>query len=348
MDVYLTFLSLLVVPAYALAKSRGAAWYMAGLIFLISALRHNVGFDYESYFEWARDGINPYLALTMEPLSKGMLELALYSGEPQSFFVLSSLIIVGLFAYSYIRCSPLPALSLLGFFCLPLLFLVSLAIVRQSMAAAVVFFALTVLEKRAKAALALLLLAGLLHYSAWVVVLVWPLLRWFERPVPTGWYLAALVSAPLMSSVLVGAVMPYLPHYVNYVQLDGDSGLKLILLYYLLAAGVLWLRYRGVALPPRPLNLFMLGVLLFGFAGPVNEVVGRIAYYFLPFAALLVPACIAPIRPVALARLLVVLGLSGLFLVQLLIAAQNPKKDPYQPYRLYPGWFGHHQTKSTS
>jgi EpsG family len=340
MIIYIIFLFTLAFPALTLAHSRGAAWFMAGLIFLISALRYNVGWDYEAYFEWASHGLDPFTELAMEPLSKWMLELALHSGEPQSFFVLSSAIVVGLFAYSYIRCSPVPTLSILGFFCLPLLFLVSLAIVRQSMAAAVVFFALTVLEKRQKSALLLLILAGLLHYSAWLFILIWPLLRWFERPVATIWLVVAMVSGPLLSPMLVGVIEPYLPLYSGYFQYEGNSGLKLILLYDLLAVFILWLRQLGAPLPPRQLNLFMLGVVLFGFLGTINEVVGRFAYFFMPFVALLLPACMAPIRPVIFVRLLTVFALASLFVLQLHIAAQDPQKDPYQPYQLYPGWFG--------
>lgn len=340
MTVYVVLLLMLLVPAYALAHSRAAAWYMVSLIFLISALRYKVGFDYETYFDWARDGINPYLAVTMEPISKGMLDLVLYSGEPQYFFVMSSLIIVGLFGYSYIRSSQLPALSILVFFCMPLLFLVSLAVIRQSMAAAVVFFALTVLDDRKKSALALLLLAGFLHYSAWIMIPVWLLVGRFDRPVATVWYVVALITAPILSLVLPQLVLPHIPLYSHYIETEGDSGFKLIVLYYLLAIVILWFRYRGAALPRRPLNYFMIGVLLFVVTVPVNEVLGRISYYLMPFVALLLPACIAKMRPVALSRFFVVLWLGCMFLVQLFIASQNPAQDPYQPYLLYPGWFG--------
>lgn len=341
MTIYIIFFLALAIPALSLAHSRGAAWCMAGLIFLISALRYNVGWDYEAYFEWASRGIDPYLEQIMEPLSKVMLELAFHSGEPQSFFVMSSLIVVGIFAYSYIRCSPLPALSILAFFSSPLLFLVSLAIVRQSMAAAVVFFALTVLEKRHKLALVFLLLAGLLHFSAWFVVLIWPLLRWFDRPVPTIWYIVALVCAPLMSSMLAVVSRPYMPlSYSSYLQNDSVSGFKLILLYDLLAVFILFLRHLGAPTPPRRLNFFMLGVVLLALLGGINEVVGRLAYYFLPFIALVLPNSIARIRPVVFTRLITLFVLAGLFFMQIYVAAQDPIKDPYQPYQLYPGWFG--------
>ncbi|WP_168426821.1 EpsG family protein [Limnobacter sp. SAORIC-690] len=311
---------------------------MAFLIFLISALRYNVGWDYETYFEWAFNGLNSYMEMSMEPLSKGMLDIALYSGEPQTFFVMSSAVVVGLFSYSYIRCSPLPTLSILGFFCLPLLFLVSLAIVRQSMAAAVVFFALTVLEKRHISALVLLLLAGLLHYSAWIALLFWPFLRWFERPVSTTWYVAAMAIGPMISTILVGIIEPYLLLYSGHLEKDGTSGLQLILLYYLFAFLILYLRHCCATLPTRQLNFFMLGVVMLGTGGVINEVVGRLAYYFLPFAALLLPACIAKIKPHIYVRLLTLSTLGILLIMQIYIAGQNPEKDPYRPYQLYPGW----------
>jgi hypothetical protein len=329
----------MLLPAYFFAYSRAAAWFMVGFIFLISALRYNVGFDYEVYFDWARLGIDSFSVLSIEPLSKEILDLALYSGEPQLFFVISSLIIVGLFGYSYIRSSQLPALSILAFFCLPLLFLVSLTVIRQSMAAAVVFYALTVHEDRKKSAFVLLLLSGLLHYSAWIMIPIWLLMDYFDRPLRTRWYLAALITAPIFSLVLLELVLPFVPFYFYYIEIEGGSGLKLVVLYYLLAFLVLWFHYRGVALPRRPLNYFMLGVLLFVATVPVNEVLGRIAYFFMPFGALLLPSCIAKIRPLALSRFLVVLLLGCLFLMQLFIASQHSIQDPYQPYLLYPEWF---------
>lgn len=335
MIIYLIFLFILVTPFCVLAHSRWAAWYMACVIFVISAMRYDVGFDYETYFRWASDGIDYYQALTLEPLPKGMLEFAYYSGEPQYFFVLSSLIVVGLFSYSFMRYSQMPALSLLVFFCMPLLFLSSLGLVRQYMGAAFVFFALTVLQSRPKSALAVLLFAGLLHYSAWLIVFLWPVLRWFDRPISTLWILSVLLSAPLLSFAIVDLVAPRVPLYAHYFQHDLDSGLKLILFYYIVALGVLWMRYRGAAMPSRSFNLFMLGVVLLGLFGPINQVVGRIAYFFIPFIALLLPNCISLFRPAMIARFIAAFLLAGVLLMQLHIAATNPEKDPYQPYLVY-------------
>lgn len=336
---------MLAIPTVALVHSRGAAWCMAFFIFLISALRYNVGWDYEAYFEWASNGFDPFMEITMEPLSKEMINLALSSGEPQIFFVMSSAVVVGLFAYSYIRCSQLPTVSLLAFFCLPLLFLVSLTIVRQSMAAAVVFFALTVFEKRHKSALILLLLAGFFHYSAWIAALVWPFLRWLERPFATPWYIAAIVVGPIFSTILIKVFEPYLLSYSGYLQKDGNSGLQIILLYYFLALIILYLRHCGASLPTRQLNLFILGVVLLGAGGMINEIVGRFSHYFLPFVALLIPACVTKIKPSIYAHLLLLTFLALLFIIQLYIAAQNPFKDPYRPYQLYPSWFGSHSSE---
>jgi EpsG family len=337
MIIYLFFFSLLFFPAFVLARSRLAAWYMGGVIFLISALRYNVGFDYETYFLWASSGIDYYQASTMEPLSRMILEFALNSREPQLFFVLSSLIVVGLFSYSYIRCSQFPALSLLFFFSMPLLFLTSLGIIRQYMAVAVVFFALTVLRNRPKSVVAMFFLAGLLHYSAWIMILMWPFLRWFDRPIAIGWTLAALLSAPVLSFALTGILSQYLPLYNYYIQNDMDSGLKMIFFYYLLAVGILWMSYRGVDMPRRYLNLFMFGVVLFGLLGSVNQVVGRLAYFFLPFIAILLPNCIALIKPALVVRFIAAFLMVGILILQLHIASTNPEKDPYQPYLIFQG-----------
>lgn len=340
MVIYLSLVFLLAALSFAWSSSLYVAWSIVVLMFLFSAFRHNVGFDYEIYYEWARDGVNPTLEINLEPLSKLMLEMVFYSGEPQYFFMLSSLIVVGLFGYSYIRCSVLPGLSLLAFFCLPLLYLVSFTNIRQSMAMAVVFLSLTVLEKRQKLALVMIIVAGMLHYSAFIMIFFWPFLGRIDRQIATKWYLFLLISAPVITLILQEFVLPNIPIYAHYSQVENQSGLKLVLFYYLLAFIVLWIRYRGVALAHRSLNLFIIGVLIFVVLVPINEVVGRIAYFFMPFGALLLPACIEKIQPVKLARFLFVLGLCCLFYVQLFIASHNPVRDPYLPYQFYPGWFG--------
>jgi len=339
MEIYLAFLAVLFIPSFAFHGDKRAAWSMAVFIFFISAVRYDVGFDYEAYFYWAKNGVDDFYAIRLEPLSRGMLEVSFLSGEPQLFFVLSSLVIIGLFSYSFIFYSTAPTLSLLTFFCMPLLFLSSLGLVRQSMAGAVVFFALTVLEKRSILSLVAFMLAGLFHYSAWFMVLLWPFLRRFDRHVSVYWYFAALIFSPLLSWFMNFAVLSYLPFYSSYIQYDFQNGMKLLALYYGVAILVLWLRNMGVSMPNRALNYFMLGVVLFGVFGLINQVVGRIAYFFLPFIALLLPVCMTAFRPLILSRLLIIFLLFGMLILQLEIASTNPIKDPYQPFQIYEGWF---------
>lgn len=335
MEIYLLFVGILFLMAYCAPASRGMTLGMAAFIFLISGLRYDVGFDYPAYYEWAKKGIDPYLAVGMEPLSRLMLEAVQPLGQPQLYFIWSSLIVVGLFAAAFLRRSRAPALSLFALFCMPMMFLVSMAIIRQYMAIALVFFAFCYFEKRFFICLGLMLLAGLFHYSAFLICAFYLGRRYLDREYSTFFYLAVLLLAPVLSSLLIKVVAPVLPFYASYLALGSDNGAKMIAMYYMIALLLLLLRRRLLQhVEISYFNAFLFGVAVYGLAGPVNEVVGRVAYYFLPYLCLLLPAVVKTLRPPQLSRLLVMTMLALLFFVQLYIASQNPDKDPYQPYRI--------------
>lgn len=336
MTTYFAFLAILFLLAHTGPSSRAHTWIMGLVIFLISGLRYDVGFDYVAYYDWCRNGLDPYLALSMEPVPRALIDGVTQTGMPQLFFIVTSALIIVPFVAAFSLRSAMPALSLFAFFCMPLMFLVSMAIIRQYLAISIIFFAITVYGRRFLPCMALLVLAVFFHYSALIVCFIYPVARRFaDRSFSIPVIASVLLAAPILSSLLMKVVAPLLPFYASYVGTEGDSGGKMIILYYLLAGIVLLLRRKlQTHVETEYINWFLLGVFIFGAAAPVNEVVGRIAYYFLPFFALLVPGFAKVIKPAELSRLLILIVLSLLLFVQLHIASGNPEKDPYQPYQI--------------
>lgn len=335
MDIYFLILSPLFLMAYSAPSNRNMALIMGVFVVLIFGLRYDVGFDFPSYYEWCKNGLDPYLKLSMEPFALWMINLVAETGIPQLFFMWTTLLIVGLFVAAFLRQSNAPALSLFAFFCMPLMFLMSLGIIRQYLAVAVVFFALSCFGRRFFVCMALMILAAMFHYSAFLICILYLGRRYLEREYSLAFYVTALLAAPIMSSFAIKIIGPLLPFYASYLDGGNSNGIKMIAMYYLIALLLLALRRQLLAkVELRYFNLFLFGVFVYGLAGLVNEVVGRIAYYFLPFLCLLLPAVVTSLRPPQLSRLLVMLLLSMLFFMQLYIASQNPVKDQYQPYTI--------------
>ena len=335
MDIYFLILGPLFLLAYSAPCNRNVALMMGGYMFLVAGLRYDVGFDYPSYYEWCKNGLDPYLKLSMEPFSLWMINLVSETGVPQLFFVWTSLLIVGLFVAAFLRQSSAPALSLFTFFCMPMMYLVSLGIIRQYLAISMVFFALSCFGRRFFVCMALMILAAMFHYSAFLICILYLGRRFLECNYKTAFYVFVLLTAPILSSFVVKIIGPLLPFYTSYLDGGGSNGTKMIILYYTIALLlVAFRRHLLVHVEVRYFNLFLFGVFVYGLAGPVNEVVGRIAYYFLPFFCLLLPAVIRVLRPPELSRMLVMLLLSLLFFAQLYVASQDPNKDQYQPYSI--------------
>mgnify|MGYP000566093088 CR=1 FL=1 len=120
------------------------------VIFGFCALRFDVGYDYSMYygliegnFKFYNDQIN-----RIEFLSRQLILFSNYSGFYQFFFVISSFVITFFFYKTIKKNSSDIWLSILIFISFPIFFFVSLSIVRQYMAVAILFYSFNFIKQR--------------------------------------------------------------------------------------------------------------------------------------------------------------------------------------------------------
>lgn len=326
----------LVAPVFLLVMMQRGNALCYGLacvyLALFSGLRFNVGYDYPAYV----DIYNYSVDIPLEYFSELLMHAARSLGNYQYYFLISSVITVACVGAALWRYSRDPSIALLGFLCMPYMFLASLSVVRQYTAIAIGFYVLSFHGRLAWwIVLSLIACATLLHVSAFVLiplVLLWPVL---QRSVPS-WVLICLLLVVYSVSSLVRdlayGVVPFaLAHFGN-----GDNG-GMIYLLYLLILFVLLAFQRKAKLDVdevRFLNIFFIGVALFTLTISWGEAAARISYYFLIFVLPLLGSYVRCFRPQSVARIGVMICILSLLFLQLFVASRHPVKDQYSPYLL--------------
>lgn len=293
----------------ALRRSFAAGWtpidvvVVTGLI-VFSAIRYGIGSDYGLYTNLYRV-LNPGdwgASIDRSPQEIGFtlvsLSLRLLGPDPRPLFVLSSASTVLLCYAALKRDSALLPLSI-AMYCLLGAYLQPFNTVRQGLAIALLFFANRFLPRRWYLWVLLVALAGSLHSTALFAGLLQLLiLRW--RPTPTTSALVVLgvgiVGGLLLHlPVVVDQIGAINPRYAAYL-LEGGSGIGTYLVALVWAALLVTAyvvdRQRAC---PRWLAYCTLAA-LFTVVGTFSPDAGRMADYFSPYFALLLPAVLAGSR----------------------------------------------------
>ena len=122
-------------------KDKGLATkFFFVLLFLISALRYDVGWDYLNYLEIIGNSGNGLMVF--ELLEHKVCEFSNNIDFPQFFFIFNSLTTCFFFYKGIALMSKNKMLSSYVFLCMPFYFLTSLSIVRFALALSIVFYAL--------------------------------------------------------------------------------------------------------------------------------------------------------------------------------------------------------------
>ena len=169
MIYFIAFLILLFLP-------KNKMWATAIFVLLlgsISALRYNVGYDYENYMALITGEADEHSFERLEWTSKMLMEFSRSLECPQFYFIITSLLIICPFAYIFYKESEDFCLSALLFYSLPIFFLSSLSLVRQSVACSFVFLMIYHLVKGNKLfAFVFWLIACQFHITAFFCLII--------------------------------------------------------------------------------------------------------------------------------------------------------------------------------
>lgn len=302
-------------------------------ILLFSAIRSDVGFDYSTYHDWATSGLDLVSDRRIEPFSKYLLYLSQYTGYPLFFFLITSAIIILTFSLFFLSASSSPSLSLLTFFCMPHMFLLSMGLVRQYTAIAITCYAIYYFLAKPLRYYLLITIASLFHYSSLILIFL-PLVR---RPLIQRHSLLFYLSVFSLFLALVSILLPvFLNHfglYSLYLSFENTHGKTMILFYIIAACLVIPLQYRSSSSHPFTANLSILGSFLIFNLGLINPVFARLSSYFIPFFALSIPEALTCFKHRRLTLTITVILLGLVLLAQLLISSSDDILGPYLPYK---------------
>lgn len=145
------------------------------LLFVFSAIRYGIGYDYYIYKAWATHEI---VSDRLELFSKYLLSVA-YDSHYQVFFAVSAFLTLYPLYRAFINQSINPSLSLLIYYLFPLFFLGIQSSVRNGIAFSLVFYAFTLLLdggiKNKGLSVVFLICACLFHKSAYIGALIYPI-----------------------------------------------------------------------------------------------------------------------------------------------------------------------------
>lgn len=110
------------------------------IIFVFSAFRYNVGWDYEQYYWTIVYNLDTNIVSRGELLTIGLVELSRNLGIANIYFFLNSFLTIFLVALVIDNYSKDKWMSILVFIAFPLFFLNSLSVIRFFSALAIVFF----------------------------------------------------------------------------------------------------------------------------------------------------------------------------------------------------------------
>lgn len=290
-------------------KSKRLVFLSVSFILLagLSAFRCNIGYDYSSIYAPLYEPIleNPLGSFTQSPHEWGFVLLekgvALLSGNYQLLFVVTSILIIGLFMVYYYFYSPNPFISVFLFIALSQYYC-SMNFIRQTLAAAILLFAVPCLQKRQFIRyLFLVLLAGAFHASALIMIVFY----WINLIRMDKWVLPAYTAAAAIIYSFSGHILPIATRFV-YSSYAYEDNIHLItglpMGYTVCMAAIFTALFFGRALLiDKDKNNYIyvnyaFFSLFFVFMGTKHAALDRFSLYFGLTAPLAIPLLIAELE----------------------------------------------------
>lgn len=264
-------------------------------IFIFSAVRYGIGYDYFNYCNAIDDGTN------FEPLSNVIIEIARFTGWKQIFFIINSFIAIFPIYYVAKNYSNDACLVILIYYLYPILFLESLSIVRNASAYSMVFLAYYFLDQKKYLKYCLCVcVAGLLHYSGFLgFILVFVYFFPCNKKLALFSFIVSfLVGEALVTSIQSvdydGESVLFLK-FIKYVNRSEEQGrlMKYIIVLFDIINIIYWNKLVKVNHKNKILlNLVNLGTCLWVALSFDRTLSLRLSSFLLVFFLLLVPSYI--------------------------------------------------------
>jgi hypothetical protein len=322
-------------------KSNKFIYLFLGYLILFSSTRAIVNFDMETY----KNMYENYKTLSVSEIEPSFIFLSYvfhyFTKSPYllfSFYAFATTLFVVLGIKNF---TPYIKTSLYLFLIIPMLYLASLIGIRQSLAEATIFFAVSLLYKKDKIFWFIVfgILAFLFHYSAIAMIIIVPFtyfllghkvnLRLSISLIVLSFMMRFLSVDRLLMDQLLSLLLPFLPpKYTLYAQLlltEGKTSLEgfsiyTTILFNLFSIPIVYFSYKLIRKKMLPegygfiVNLIFVGTIYMNLFGRFSDITARIFYYFIFYYIILIPPILYRLFKNKMERILIVYILS-LFLI---------------------------------
>lgn len=218
------------------------------ILFLFSALRYNVGFDYMSYDYLISEGSEHAIG-RIEYIQQILIYLSREYFH-QLFFIVNSFIAVYFVKWALERLSVNLSISAIVFLCFPLMFTNSMNIIRFWSALAIIFYASTFLEEKRYIRFGILLVFALGFHNGAIVALLFIPLYLFRIPLLANYVILIIgfIGGEFVLSKILSGIFPenmYSDQLLLYATKEHQSdGLSKIPYLYLVCNILFLLRIK--------------------------------------------------------------------------------------------------------
>lgn len=312
------------------------------IIFIISAFRFDVGYDYSMYYHLIVGDIKfiDNQLNRLELLSRALIDFSHYITFIQLFFIVSSLLIVYAFYSTIKKYSIDPILSTLVFISFPIYLFQSFSIVRQYIAVAIIFYSYRFIKTR-KLGIYLLFVffAFLFHKSALIAIPLYYLfsVHGYFKTIIFALYLLSFFS----SDIIAYSIALFTDQYDLYIKggAYGKGGDLLLIFFQVTGFFLLPIVYVLKVKNEKDLKFYLMcfyiGLFIWSSLSKFGHAGIRGSLYFMSFFILLIPYLKTKIKQYYFIRYSLFVICFFIFIFNLYIKSNHEIKDPNMPYQFY-------------
>ncbi len=310
------------------------------VIFILSALRFDVGYDYSMYYEliegnirWYTDQIN-----RIEFLPRQLIVFSNFIHFYQFFFILTSFLITFFFYKGIKENSEDKWISTLIFVCFPLFYFMSLSIVRQYLAVAILFYSFKYIKQRQIwRYLAVVTLCFFIHKS---FILALPLYFLYGNLINKKIILAIFILSFFSSDLLAFVIQLFSERYsIYFTRISGEGGNLMLLVFQFIGLLLLPLVYNFRDKNDKDFNFYLLtyfiGLFIWASLSKFGHAGIRGSLYYMSFTILLIPHLKKKIKEYKIIQEGFAIICFCFFFINLYIGSQHKIKDANLPYQTF-------------
>ena len=310
------------------------------LIFIFCAIRFDVGYDYSMYYELIEGNIKYFTAQInrIEYLPRQLVLFSSFIKFYQFFFIVTSFIITYFFYKSIKENSEDKWLSTLIFVCFPIFFFMSLSVIRQFIAIAIIFYSFKFIKRREFwKYLAVILCCFFIHNSSILALPIYFIYgNFINKKIIVFIYLLGFFSSKTLAFLIELSSERY-SIYLN--EIKGDGGSLILIFFQVLGLFLLPLVYNFRDKEDKDFNFYLLtyyiGLFIWASLSKFGHAGIRGGLYYMTFTILLIPHLKNKIKEYKIVRNSIAIICFLFFFTNLYIGSKHKVKDANLPYQTY-------------